>query len=75
MPNMKRIRLMDAKLWRKQNVDPVESLLPYTNIYRNLHVVHSEKEFFKYWSVLIHTDYRSFLKSDLSTNNTQIHIV
>ena len=27
---MKRIRLMAAKLLRKENVDPAESLLPYT---------------------------------------------
>ena len=34
LPNMKRIRLMAAKLLRKENVDPAEpaeSLLPYTN--------------------------------------------
>ena len=31
MPNMKRIRLMAAKLSSKENADPAESLLPYTN--------------------------------------------
>ena len=31
LPNMKRIRLMVAKLLRKENADPVESFLPYTN--------------------------------------------
>ena len=28
---MKRIRLMAAKLLQKENADPAESLLPYTN--------------------------------------------
>ena len=31
LPNMKRIHLMAAKLLQKENADPAESLLPYTN--------------------------------------------